>query len=225
MRLSVDEYCKQFKMSKEMLSSKIRAKKIDYIVENDIVYIIVTPPMATKQEIINTPHEQKNIQKQSILPQKSKLTVATLLSLYQKENSFLKNKIELLEAKIDKLIDDKEQLLRQERDKIEEIYTTKDEQLKNILELVHKNIKLQKEQLEAQKVENFSYKNEAEVLEDSEMVELKEYLKSLNLKPAQRKTIKKRFLDIYDSDIRIIQKNGRLYLNLLKYDYSDLLAC
>jgi hypothetical protein len=225
MRLSVDEYCKQFKMSKEMLSSKIRAKKIDYIVENDIVYIIVTPPMATKQEIINTPHEQKNIQKQSILPQKSKLTVATLLSLYQKENSFLKNKIELLEAKIDKLIDDKEQLLRQERDKIEEIYTTKDEQLKNILELVHKNIKLQKEQLEAQKVENFSYKNEAEVLEDSEMVELKEYLKSLNLKPAQRKTIKKRFLDIYDSDIRIIQQNGRLYLNLLKYDYSDLLAC
>ncbi|MDQ1263182.1 MAG: hypothetical protein QG559_183 [Campylobacterota bacterium] len=225
MRLSVDEYCKQFKMSKEMLSSKIRAKKIDYIVENDTVYIIVTPPMATKQEIINTPLEQKNIQKQSVLPQKSKITVATLLSLYQKENSFLKNKIEFLEAKIDKLIDDKEQLLRQEKDKIEEIYTTKDEQLKNILELVHKNIKLQKEQLEAQKVENFSYKNEAEVLEDSEMVELKEYLKSLNLRSAQRKTIKKRFLDIYDSDIRIIQQNGRLYLNLLKYDYSDLLAC
>ena len=58
----------------------------------------------------------------------------------------------------------------------------------------------------------------------SDFIELREYLKTMSIKSYQRKTIKKRFLAVYDSDIRIKQKNGKLYLNFLKYDYSDLLA-
>ncbi|MEJ2414112.1 MAG: hypothetical protein P8Y22_02370 [Sulfurimonas sp.] len=36
MRLTVDEYAKHFKMSKEMINSKLRAKKLNYIIENGI---------------------------------------------------------------------------------------------------------------------------------------------------------------------------------------------
>ncbi len=220
MRLSVDEYCKKYKMSREMLSSRIKAKKLNYVVEGETVYIVVDDTVELSQPNI------KKIEEPQLSTLKPKVTVATVISLYEKENRFLKDKIVQLEAKIDKLIDDKEQLLIAERDRIEQIYSSKDEQLKNILELVNKKIKLQRDEMESNKVDNFNFNNETTLIEESakeELVELKEYLKSLDLKQFQRKAVKKRFLDVYDSDVRIIQKNGKLYLDLQKYDYGDLL--
>ena len=61
--------------------------------------------------------------------------------------------------------------------------------------------------------------------ENSRLVELRDYLKTLGLKSSQRKIIKKRFLTVYDNDIRVLQQNGKLYLDFSKYDYSDLLEC
>jgi hypothetical protein len=43
------------------------------------------------------------------------------------------------------------------------------------------------------------------------------------LEPYQKKILKKRFLAVYGSDIRVIKENGKLYLDFSKYDYSDLL--
>ena len=160
-------------------------------------------------------------------PKRRKTTVAMVLSLYQKENQQLKEKIVQLEKKIDKLIDDKEQMLRDEMSKIEQVYSTKDEQLKTILELV--NTKLLVEQSNANTVHEVESiptdKNrDAKDIElVDEIVELKDYLKKLELEPYQRKIIKKRFLAVYNSDIRMIKQNGKLYLNFSKYDYSDLL--
>jgi len=120
MRLTLDEYSKHFKMSKEMINSKLRAKKLNYIIEDGVTYIIVTRSSLdqSKREAI---HKEKKEQTQEVkkqtqevkqMPQKPKTTVAMVLSLYQKENQQLKEKIVQLEAKIDKLIDDKEQMLR-----------------------------------------------------------------------------------------------------------------
>ena len=106
MKLTIDEYSKKFKMSKEMVHSKIKSKKIQHVVEDSIIYIIVD------DEDIQT-------QQQKPLSVKPKTTAGAVISLYQRENLQLKAKIAQLEAKIDKLIDDKEQMLRDERDKIE----------------------------------------------------------------------------------------------------------
>ncbi|MCK9453955.1 MAG: hypothetical protein WCY51_08845 [Sulfurimonas sp.] len=212
MRLTVDEYCRYFKMSKEMVNSKIKMKKINYIIENGKTYIIVT------KDSLQRDNQEEN------QTEKPKITVATVLALYQRENSFLKNKIVQLESKIDKLIDDKEQMLRAERDKIESIYSSKDEQLKNILELVNKKMKFEREAATVHEVESFEHQEKITAPKNLEVVELKEYLKLLNLKSNQRKAIKKRFLDAYDNDIRVIHKDGKLYLDFSKYDYSDLLA-
>ena len=212
MKLTIDEYSKQYKMSKEMIHSKIKMKKIDYIIEDSITYIMVDSlPLNDKKDINNTLKNQTTI--------KPKTTVSTVIALYQRENVQLKEKIMQLELKIDRLIDDKEQMLREERNKIEQLYNKKDEQLKNILELVNAKMMLEKQNQTIHEVQTLEQKEQKQ-----EPIELRTYLKTLNLKTYQKKIIKKRFISTYDSDIRIIQKNGKLYLDFEKYDYSDLLA-
>ncbi len=208
MDLTIEEYAKKFKMSKEMVRSKIRQEKLNFTMQNGTTLISVP------DENISTPKVKKQVSLQKNIMQKA--TVATVLGLYKRENSYLKDKIEKLEAKIDKLIDDKEKMLRAERDRIEGIYTNKDEQLKNILELINEKITQDKEQT--------LYEIEHSTQTEDEIVELKEYLKSLDLKSSQRKNIKKRFQEALHEDIRLIEQNGKIYLDFSKYDYSDLLA-
>lgn len=204
-------------MSKEMIHSKLKMKKLNYIIEDGITYII------TEDNIISEKNTQTIQNIPTITQKKQRTTVATILSLYQRENLQLKEKIIQLENKIDKLIDDKEQMLRDERDKIEDIYSKKDEQLKNVLELI--NTKLMQEQkpqtiheVESIQKEEIDIKNEK-----TPLVELREYLKTLDIDSKQKKHLKKRFLNAYADDIRIIGQNGKLYLDFSKYDYSDLL--
>ena len=61
MRLTLDEYSKHFKMSKEMINSKLRSKKLNYIIENGQTYIIVTriSLQNDKQAKINKEQEQR----------------------------------------------------------------------------------------------------------------------------------------------------------------------
>ena len=224
MRLTLDEYSKHFKMSKEMINSKLRAKKLNYIIEDGVTYIIVTRSSLDndkRSEIHNEKKEtlkQEKMQSQAIA--KPKTTVAMVLGLYQRENQQLKDKIVQLENKIDKLINDKEQMLRDEMNKIEQVYNEKDIQLKNILELVNAKFMAQKSETihEVEHVEKPKVTKKQE-----EIVELKSYLKTLDLEPYQRKIIKKRFLAVYNEDIRVIKQNGSIFLNFSKYDYSDLL--
>ncbi len=209
MKLTLDEYAKRFKISKEMLNSKLREKKLNYIIEDEIPYIIV------KDDDVKKPLSKAI--------SKPRTTVSMVLSLYQKENQQLKEKIVQLEAKIDKLIDDKEQMLRDEMSKIEKVYSTKDEQLKNILELINAQMKAQ-ELNTVHEVETLEKKNSIEKKkEPKQIVELKEYLKTLDLENYQKKVIKKRFIAVYNSDVRVIKQNGKIFLDFSKYDYSDLL--
>jgi len=139
-----------------------------------------------------------------------KTTVAMVIELYQKENKLLKEKIEQLELKIDKLIDDKEQMLINERDKIEAIYL----EVINTKLLLENSNKTIVHDVEPCKLTNNSEK----------LVELKKYLKTLDLTSKKKKAIKDKFLKIYDNDIRVIKQNGKLFLDFSKYDYNDLLT-
>lgn len=235
MRLTIDQYSKHFKMSKEMIQSKLRAKKLNYIIEDSQTYIIVTEDafqsmQAPQPEEKALPQASAQIQVKHAVA-KPKATVAAVLALYQRENKHLKDKILKLEDKIDLLIADKEKMLRDERDKIEQLYNTKDEQLKNILELINKKMMLEHSGHETiHEVESIEETKEivdevlaSDIEPEKTFIELKEYLKGLDIKSYQKKNIKKRFLDAYHSDIRIIQRNGKLYLDLARYDYTDLL--
>ena len=217
MRLTLEEYSKHFKMSKEMINSKLRTKKLNYIIENGATYIIVTKSSLQDEQ-------QKEIHKSKKIPpeQKPKPTVSMILSLYQKENQQLKEKIVQLETKVDKLIDDKEQMLRDEMNRIEQVYSTKDEQLKNILELINQQMTMQ-QTATIHEVETLEKKRVEDKKELTPIIELKEYLRTLDLTNHEKKLIKKNFLSTYDKDVRIIKQNGKIFLDFSKYDYSDLL--
>jgi len=228
MRLTIDEYCKHFKISREMLSSKLKAKKLNYIIENNKTYIIVNdanlPNNQSTASTVTVPNTTSRSQENQIA--KPKTTVATVLALYQRENQQLKEKIIQLENKIDKLIDDKEQMLRDEMQKIEQVYSAKDEQLKTILELVNTKLMIDHSSKEIETIETTTTDVDSkQKIEDKtpKLVELKSYIKTLDLKSYQRKIIRKRFLAVRNSDVRIIQQNGQIYLDFSKYDYSDLL--
>lgn len=229
MRLTIEEYSKRFKMSKEMIHSRLKAKKLNYIVEDGTTYIIIQNENSESEEIRKNQQlttKTQTVQQNVVIQPRT--TVAIVLALYQRENAQLKEKINFLEEKIDKLIDDKEQMLRAERDKIEELYSAKDTQLKNILELINTKLMLEQKYQTIHEVEtlkeDISPVKSPEKETFSGLIELKEYLASLDLKSHQRKIIKKRFYAVHDNDIRIIQQNGKLYLDFSKYDYSDLLS-
>lgn len=224
MRLTINEYANKYKMSLEMVRSKIRAKKINSTKENGIEYIVVDDTDLLEIQKQNT-SSNKEI---NVRPPK-KTTVGTILSLYQKENQQLKFKIKQLEEKIDSLIHDKEDMLRQERDRLESVYIKKDEQLKTILELINTKLMFDNTQQPKDKIHDISIEDESKAIDFSytknknNFVELKSYLKTLDLSSYEKKIIKKRFHAVYGSDVRVTQKNGNYYLNFDRYDYSDLL--
>ena len=215
MKLTIEEFSKYFKMSKEMIHSKIKAKKLKHTIQNNKTYIIVEKlPSDLKTKTVTKPQPPAT---------KTKPTVGMIISLYQKENKQLKEKIIELEAKIDKLIDDKEQMLRDEIKKIETLYAKKDEQLKSIVELLNTKFATQTQEMQIMDVGKLSHVNKIQEEQENSIVELKEYLKHLDLQTYEKKEIKKRFSKAYGEDIRILKDNGKIYLNLKKYDYSDLL--
>ncbi len=220
MRFTIDEYSKQFKISKELINSKLRSKKLNYIIEDGETYIIILQSSLNEKTVEEMKQQREEKQHVDIVTQK--MTVSMILALYKKENEHLKQKIKELENKIDSLIADKENMLRQERDRIEQLYTTKDEQLKNILELMNKKFMLEQKMATVHEV-TLSNNEETQKVQNLSHVELKAYLKTLELESYQRKIIKKRFFDALDNDVRIISQNGKLYLDFDKYDYSDLL--
>lgn len=219
MRFTVDEYAKTFKMSKEMIQNKLRTKRLNYIIEGGVTYIIV-PRSSLDEE--KRQELAQNIKSVPSIPAPQKTTVGMIIALYQKENQQLKLKIKELESKIDRLVNDKEQMLIAERERIEEIYTAKDEQLKNLLEVINTKLLLSRDN-SIQDVDITASPPITPSL-SSGIIELKRYLKFIGMGSEERKAIKRRFELSYGSDVRIIQKEGEFYVDLSKYDYTDFLS-
>lgn len=230
MRFTIEEYAQAYSISPEMVHSRIRRNRLNYIVEDDTTFIVVPKHQVPFKEddVSSQKQTPSQTQNNTALTQK-KTTVATVIGLYQKENRYLKLKIEELEAKVDRLIGEKEQLLKEERERIEKVYMDKDAQLKTILELINTKL-LQENSHQESSIDSAVISNAAEPAaaievqtSPKEPVELKEYLRSLELKSSSRKLIKRRFAEAFGADSRIQLKNGLFYLDFDRYDYSDLL--
>lgn len=225
MQMTIDEYADRFKMSKEMIRAKLRGGRLPHTVEDGTTYITVDTPRAHTRVQAAAPET----------PQRT--TAGAIIMMYQKENSRLKRKITELEAKIDRLISDKEQMLREERDRIETVYANRDEQLKSFLELVNAKLVQEGFKLGASRADETAPSDisspaaaaqppeQAEpVMKMARQLELLQYLATEHYTPAQIKEVKKRFAKAYGNDIRVNQQNGEFILDFAKYDYSDLLA-
>jgi hypothetical protein len=198
-KMSIDDASKLLNVSKEAIHNRIRRGSLKYVVENGIKYVYIDENIKTKkQPQKNNPYEEK------------------LNNYLIEQNKELQQKIDKLESLTNKLREEKEQLLIEERKRIEQIYKEKDEQLKNILNAISSKFLLEAKPLDED--EHF----EVEIEEKEKIISLKKYLKSLNISDKKRTKLLKKISKIAKKDKRFECLDKKIYLNLSKYDYSDI---
>ncbi|QOP44819.1 DNA-binding protein [Sulfurimonas paralvinellae] len=209
-KMSVAEAAEFFGVSKEAIHNRIRRGSLKSSLGSDGVKMVM---------VDETRSVKKAVSKRAV---KNSANDDRYYKLLEAQNAKLQERVEVLENETRSLRDQKEQMLIEERQKIEAIYKEKDEQLKNILQTLSSKFMLgapleTEETLEAEMVEL-----EEEELK-SNVISLKKYLKSSGFSEKKMKKIKKRFKEKAKNDERIVIIGTKYYLDTGKYDYSDLI--
>jgi len=108
-KMTVAEAAEHFNVSKEAIHNRIRRGTLNSVIENGVKYVVLANAKAA-----SVPENR-------------------FYDYIEKENERLKMKNEQLEAEVNRLRDQREAMLIAEREKIEQIYKERDEQLKNVL--------------------------------------------------------------------------------------------
>jgi hypothetical protein len=217
MQLSVNDAAEFFGVSKEAIHNRIRRGSLEVVVENGVKMVKFDESQSQNLQKSSTPkREQTQLRAHD----------ERHYRLLEEQNARLQKRVEALEDETRSLRDQKELMLIAEREKIESIYKEKDEQLKNILATLSQQFMLT---LSNNPNDTNLYEQEtfdAEIDEPSigsNIVSLKKFLKSLGLPKSKTKKLKEEFLLLASSDKRFIIFGEKIYLDTLRYDYSDLL--
>ena len=203
-KLTLLQAAEQLGISKEAIHNRIRRGSLQSVVENGVKFVILDAKTTTTQK--------RAPSKQAINSHDDRY-----YKLLEEQNEKLQSRVDTLEGETRSLRDQKEQMLIDERKKIEQIYKDKDEQLKNILSAISSKFLLEAPQEIV----------EAEIHEDKEstdnrLVSLKKHLKNINCSKKKAQKIKDKFAKYALTDTRIITIGKKYYIDLSKYDYSDL---
>ncbi len=212
-KMTIAEAAQHFNISKEAIHNRVRRGSLDSVIENGVKYVILgEAKRATPSPASDTRY----------------------YDYIEKENERLKSKIDTLENETTRLRHQREQMLIDDREKIELIYKERDEQLKSILQVVATNFLGQRsaarviEEVEMAEVlevkeEEIQPEHEKKSKQEDELVSLKDFMKLKLYSKKKRQKIKERFEKRAKKDTRIIMKKGKLFLNPQHFDYSDLL--
>lgn len=214
-KMNVTDAAEHFGVSKEAIHNRIRRGSLESVVQEGVKLVIIDTKAKASLARTNKMQTDK--------------TAAALDNKYYKfieeQNSTLQAKVEKLEDETKNLRDQKENMLIQERIKIEEIYLQKDEQLKTILNSLSSKFMLNTPVEETQIEEHVEA--EIEIIkstQESELISLKKYLKESSLKKKKKKKIRDRVKKVAKKDNRVVVVGKKYYINLGKYDYSDLIS-
>ncbi|MCW8894567.1 MAG: DNA-binding protein [Sulfurimonas sp.] len=211
-KLTVTDAAQMLGVSKEAIHNRVRRGSLKSVVENGVKMVILDGKDSSKAS-------SKRVTKKAISPVDDRY-----YKLLEEQNAKLQQKIETLESETRTLRDQKEQMLIDERKKIEQIYKDKDEQLKNILNAISSKFMLNapddaldiKEELVEAEIE------EPQQYQDSGLISLNKYIKTREFSKKKSSKIKEKFKKRADTDARIITIGKKYYIDLEKYDYSDL---
>jgi len=209
-KLSVADAATHFGVSKEAIHNRVRRGSLQSVIENGVKMVLIDPSSPQTKSRKKTLHVE---------------TDDRYYKLLEEQNTQLQKKIEKLENETRSLRDQKEAMLIQEREKIERIYKEKDEQLKNILTTLSAKLMLTPPSQE-EIIEENEEALDAEIepfFEDSEVISLKKYLKKQKFSEKKSKKILKQFKKIAKKDDRITILGNKYYIDIRKYDYSDLI--
>ncbi|QFR50342.1 DNA-binding protein [Sulfurimonas lithotrophica] len=205
-KMSIAEAAEFFGVSKEAIHNRIRRGSLVSEVEDGQKYVMVdSDSQATTKPSKKTTTNRSN----------NTHTDSKYYKLLEEQNSQLQNKVEKLETETRTLRDQKEQMLIEERIKIENIYKEKDEQLKNIINMISSNL-----MLETKPTIETAESVEAEI-EAEEWISLNKFLKSRDVKKSKRKKIIKDFVKKAEKgDESILLKDKKCYIDINRFEYD-----
>jgi len=204
-KMTIADAAEYFNVSKEAIHNRIRRGSLDCIVENGVKYVSVETTKASPSANIVSDNRYTHY--------------------IEQENERLREKVDVLEKETTRLRDQREQMLIDERIKVEQIYKERDAQLRSVLRVVATKF--------------LSHPNEDAVMEEARIVDainadvidteiegwvsLKSFLKLKRYQEKEKKKIKNRFELLGGEDVRLSIREGKIFLNPSEYDYSDLL--
>jgi hypothetical protein len=211
-KMSVAEAAVLFGVSREAIHNRIRRGSLQSVVEDGVKYVLVNPQQTKATQT-------KRVQKVSNHDER-------YYKLLESQNAKLQERVESLEKETRTLREQKEQMLIEERNKVEAIYKEKDEQLKNILHTLSTKFMLgaplEQAEPEALEVEISEVQTQTK---PEALISLKKYLKAQNFSEKKRQKIKKRFAKALKADDRrIVVVGKKIYIDTQKHDYSDLFS-
>ncbi|MEA1892208.1 MAG: DNA-binding protein [Campylobacterota bacterium] len=220
-KMSIADAALKLGVSKEAIHNRIRRGSLEVVVEDGVKCVILNQ---NAQPTTKTTQRRTNTKRVALHAD------AKYYKLLEEQNAKLQMKVEKLEVETKSLRDQKEEMLIQERVRIEQIYKDKDEQLKNILTTISSKFLLSLDNNESDESivedkEHIEVEIEAEEEEEvlTKLVSLKNYIKDNNFSKKRSKKIKDKFKKIAKKESRIIKVGKKYYINPSKYDYSDLL--
>ena len=209
--MTVAQAAEHFKVSKEAIHNRIRRGSLNSVVENGIKYVAVAEAKATPAK-----HADQRY-----------------YDYIEEENSRLRERVNKLENETTSLRDKREASLIAEREKIEQIYKERDEQLRTVLHVVASKFLTAQNmnQVIDDAVSNNETSEDAEVIsevpivvqDESDAISLKKFLKLKDYNKKKSKKIKARFEKNAQKDKRIKIIKEKIYLYPNSFDYSDLL--
>lgn len=210
-KLTVTDAAQMLGVSKEAIHNRVRRGSLKSVVENGVKMVILDGKHSSK-----TPSAR--VSKKTVSPVDDRY-----YKLLEEQNAKLQQKVETLESETRTLRDQKEQMLVDERKKIEQIYKDKDEQLKNILNAISAKFMLNAPDDVLDTTQELV---EAEIQEpeedsDSGLISLNKYLKTREFSKKKSSKIKEKFKKRADTDARVVTIGKKYYIDLQKYDYSD----
>lgn len=212
-KMTVAEAAEHFKVSKEAIHNRIRRGTLDCVIEHGTKFVVVGDNK-TEKAASSSGNDK-------------------YYSYIEQENAVLKAKISELEGETRSLREQREQMLIEEKTKIEQIYKERDAQLKSVLQVVaskfltHQNMEEVIEEVVTAEVEEITpdVDDVIDVIDESsdEVVSLKQFLKLKMYSRKKREKIKGRFEKRMFDDERILVKKKKIYLKPNHFDYSDLI--
>lgn len=208
LKLTISDAAEKLGVSKEAIHNRIRRGSLQSVVENGVKFVMLS--QQSSSGVKATKQSDKKI---------AAHTDERYYKFLEEQNSKLQQKVETLQSETRSLRDQKEQMLIKEREKIEQIYKEKDEQLKNIISAISSKFILNApdESFEAE----IEHIEKDEPVDERRLTSLSKYLKSRDFSKKKRIKIKEEFKSRAKDDSRVIVVGKKYYIDLQKYDYSD----
>jgi len=230
-KLTLIQAAEHFGISKEAIHNRVRRGSLEVVIEDGIKMVLI--------DVQSTPVKKAPRARAKRVTPKVAQTNSDdkYYKMLEEQNAKLQSRVDMLEGETKNLRDQKEQMLIEQKEKIEQIYKEKDEQMKQFFANIATQFALG-----APKSEPVVEKQREEVIEVTEIKKpkvikekidvkkltpvkkfIKEYAKRQKCSLEKVDRIKKRFKKYAKKDKRIIVVDGKSYVNPKKYDYSNLM--